>query len=481
MKCETFDPRNYKSISDIPKPLQKNFANTLDDTGFVRKEVSEADAQSQKIARRRETLAKENFGREEEFDPMDITHEKSLKEHEVIENTYQMKITELEASLGQSLSDEAKKEIYQQIYAKHTDETITHEENKMRTEEQAVYKNELILQRSRDILKIPEEQLHEMPEAARLQLLEELSWNLFADKDSDSYPEEVLDAISHIYKTYTPSETLQLSHKNANGNVLDKIGDENFLSLEKMWENSVENERMEICKEWVKSLCVEYNMPEIPVEFHPRVGDSTISAQYNLGGGPDKLGAIALFGDINYSTLNQIFPRLSHETGHAFQEALQKNIVDGTPYQRDLRWFDVSKKWDGSEFDKKSFQASHKRYLSLPKENDTHLLQDWTSQKISQKLEDHKNRKLHEAGLSDIEIINLQEKIARWANNFLISHTEINGDDLVKIAQEKLTNRGPTLIEQWFKGKTGDECREIVKDLFESAENARRTLEVERT
>lgn len=474
MKFETFNPQNYKSIEEMPAPLQKNFEETSDKTGFIRKETLQADQEALRKADNREKSTDESLTQQEKIKPIDISQEEALKEHRAIEEKYQSKIIELETGLG-DLSEETKAKIYQEILAKHKDEIITHEENKIKTEEQAVYKNELVLQKAQEISILSEEQLFKIPESERLDLINQLSWDTFANNESSKYPEEVLDAISKIYKTYSPSEKLQLAHQKANEKALAALGDAELFNMEKKWDQSDQKENMKICEKWVQSLCQGYSIPNIVIEYLPR--DSHAAAKYTLGGNPKDLGTIALYGDINYSSLNQIFSRLSHEVGHAFQEAMEKNIIDGQPYQRDIQWFSASKKWDEKESDKKSFQAPYERYHSLPKENDAHLLQGWVSEKINQNLESYKSKKLNETNLPDMETINLQEKISNWANNFLLSGEEIDGDTLVEIAQEKLKNKGPALIEQWFKGKTREESQQVIKNLFETTARAREILE----
>lgn len=336
------------------------------------------------------------------------------------------------------------------------------------------------LEKAEKILAFSSEYLASLPDEEKRKLVSDLRWNSYESNGEIIFmPEEMLEAESKIYETYKPSQELQEIHKNTANEAFSLI-EKNLLELSKKWIASDVDTRLEMCQEWIDKLCASYQIPKVTATSI-NVGEEIDTLASYYGGYGGNLGTIG-FGEgrLKHNENFKDFLDITvHEIAHAFQDAAKQKLINEELKEKiknDIEWFNL-KNSRSMHRDDNAFRKSHKRYLSLPYEQDAHMAQDYFVKKSEDAFSESRNSKLAENNLLNLENINLRAKVARWANNVLSLDKDINGDKLFEIAREKLKNNGPGLVEELFGGKTNKEIRDLIDEFIKIEKEAREILD----
>ncbi|MFA5986372.1 MAG: hypothetical protein WC819_03430 [Parcubacteria group bacterium] len=332
-------------------------------------------------------------------------------------------------------------------------------------------------EKAREILSFPEEHLKSLSDEEKRDLISDLRWHVFEKNGARIHmPEEMLEAESRIYELYTPSKELQDIHKICTNEALHAI-EESLLDLNKKWIGRDTSGRLEMCQEWANQLCASYKIPKITVFDAGRT--ITADAIYYEGFG-DLLGTIGIGrGKLEHNeNLKDFLDAIAHEIAHAFQCATVRDMESEEIKEKianDIAWFTLQKRRSMCR-DDSLFKGSHKRYLSLPSEQDAHGMQGDFSKRSAEVFSAVKNAKLREYDLPDLQTIIRQAGAARWVNNILSLEKDIDGEELMKKAQERLPESGQRLIEKLFGNVTNNELKKLGDEFLKTEERSKEIL-----
>ncbi len=449
MGFESFDPsqKKYKKTSDLPVALQGKFEDVPG--GFVRKEVIRYET----------NLRNSTEGRAERYDkPITIEglrEEDARKQDQEIEIAVNAQVKRLETSLGKSLSEDAKRQIYKQIAPS---VYLTTQQRYDRHYEQGHFLNIQIDELSRKIVEMSEEQMDALSSEQKRNMLSQLAeFDRFVPGAEQS---EVLDSASRkLLEGYKQGNELMRIHREAHKEVIEGFEPLQLLEFYYGFSSFSQETQLALCQKVVDLFASSYGLSEVPkVVIPPRLSGNTLEPLASFSDGKVLIHDPARV----FSSFSEMASVMAHELAHAHQKEITRDSESSkAELQEDRLWFQLDEKLENvysQEFYKDNYHSMSKEQdaysageafgATLGKQTDA-LIQAW-------------DEILARNGFPSALELGNNSFIFQNAQKLIENGKVADGNELIRLLEDRyliLSNDA----EPFFQGKTLEECQESIR------------------
>lgn len=408
MPFESFKPADpkYKKTEDLPKSVKNNFQD-LPDGGFVRKEALayQKAAEHQAEMRSRDGQSVTGLG---------LAEEEARRLEVKIQHQTTEAITHLETTLGQPLSEEARKEIYAEkaSYGHHSET-----ERYQLHHEQSTYQNAQLSQLAQEISSLSETEFKMLSREEKLtQLVSLAEFDRYVPNAEKAPALNV--AAERLLRSYEPSEALETMHQKAHQEVLGALTPSETIDLAYGLEDYDEARSLALFQKIADRFAHAYGIEPVKVFIAEASHDDLEAAAFFSEDG--RLGIVRK--TLLLSSSKYDLPEfLAHEMAHAHQKKLTASETDSS-FPIDAAWFALDEKLEsvyGREF-------YVKNYPFIAKEQDARkagvtFLESFRT--MSATIRGHCNAFLKEQGFPSVEELFNRHLLVSKRKNFSITET----------------------------------------------------------
>lgn len=459
MPFESFNPgdKKYKSTTDLPEKVRGSFQD-LPDGGFIRTSAIEYQ---QRLTRQAIETPSDNT-------EIEFSQAEAVRLNDAINRKTSEDIARLEASLGQPLSEEVRKEVYHQNVANlHT----PYAERVRVYDEQVSYHNDQINQLVRKLDHLSQTELEELTPQQKIGYLTDIA--AFERHVPNAQRPEALDSVAKkLFNGYQRNEELTKLHEQAHQDVLKKLTPVQIIDFSHGLHLENEAEALEFCQKIADSLSATYGIKPVKVYFGDASGEYELAEDGSMGE-DRRLKITRTDRRTNWPKI------IAHEIAHAHQDQLVESdpqTIETPGLKIEQQWFGVCKKLEsvyGREFYRQHYDV-------LPTEQDAKQ----AGLDFQERLDFQRgvvwkrwDSLLREQGFPSLARIVTEAAIAQQARQLLESNPLLDGKSLV----QALTESDPFIEENelhaLFQGKTSKACADTLTMIEANIAKARSILE----
>lgn len=460
MPFESFDPTDskYKKTIDLPEIVRDNFQDTPDG-GFVRKEAVIYQEATEYRAKMRSKDGQPVTG-------LELAEEEARRLEARIQQQTADAINRLESSLGQPLSEEAKKEVYAQ------NASFGHQstgERQQLHDEQVAYKNNQIAKLAQEISNLSETDFQALTrEEKQAQLSSLAEFNRYIPNAEK--PKALDAATERLLRSYEPSEALSAIHQEAHQEVLDTLTPSEIFDLAYGLTDYDEARSLALFQKMTGQFAHAYGIEPVEVFIAEASHNDLERAAFFTEDG--KLGIVR---DSLRSSSYELPEFLSHEMAHAHQKKMLTSEV--TPsLATDTTSFELDEKLESVYG--RTFYVNN--YPFIAKEQDAKkagLAFAESFRTTSDKMREYYDALLKEQNFPPLGEMYNQSRLAQRAEKLLLDESIPSSDVLI----QSMFNDDPFLTEEDLSflpyGKSRAECQQSILRIKDRLQQVRALLD----